>query len=228
MHRWYPDNCFGPYRPERLGYSRRELCADAVVHLVGIVAFSAGAGALLHACCVHEPSVETTVSLLLYVCSLLTMLGCSFVFNGAAWSRRHLWALQLADHLGIHSLITGTATALLVHADASYALLAVWLLALSSVLIKALRCRYDMLELHIPVFLLQGCVVVLGCIASDVALSAWALRRVVAGGLCYACGLIPWAASWKEFHNAAWHAFVLLGSACMFTTIFHEVVPRAV
>ena len=77
--RWYPDNCFGPYRAERLGYSRRELCADAVVHLVGIVAFSAGAGALLHACCVHEPSVETTVSLLLYVCSLLTMLGCSFL-----------------------------------------------------------------------------------------------------------------------------------------------------
>ena len=77
--RWYPDNCFGPYRAERLGYSRRELCADALVHLVGIVAFSAGAGALLHACCVHEPSVETTVSLLLYVCSLLTMLGCSFL-----------------------------------------------------------------------------------------------------------------------------------------------------
>ena len=77
--RWYPDNCFGPYRAERLGYSRRELCADAVVHLVGIVAFSAGAGALLHACCVHAPAVETTVSLLLYVCSLLTMLGCSFL-----------------------------------------------------------------------------------------------------------------------------------------------------
>ena len=76
--RWYPDDCFGPYRAERLGYSRRELCADALVHLVGIVAFSAGAGALLHACCVHEPSIETTVSLLLYVSSLLLMLGCSF------------------------------------------------------------------------------------------------------------------------------------------------------
>ena len=37
--RWYPDDCFGPYRAERLGYSRRELCADALVHLVGIVAF---------------------------------------------------------------------------------------------------------------------------------------------------------------------------------------------
>jgi len=39
-------------------------------------------------------------------------------------------------------------------------------LALASVLIKALRCRYDVLELHIPVFLLQGCVVVLGCVAN--------------------------------------------------------------
>ena len=115
----------------------------------------------------------------------------------------------------------------MVHADSSYALLAVWLLALSSVLIKALRCRYDVLELHIPIFLLQGCVVVLGCVASDVALSPWALRRVVAGGLCYACGLIPWAASSKEFHNAGWHAFVLLGSACMFNCIFYEVVPNA-
>ena len=100
-------------------------------------------------------------------------------------------------------------------------------MALASVLIKALRCRYDVLELHIPVFLLQGCVVVLGCVASDVALSAWARRRVVAGGLCSACGLIPCAASWMEFPNAGWHAFVLLGSACMFNTIFHEVVPRS-
>ena len=112
----------------------------------------------LHACCVHEPPVETAVSLLLYVCSLLTMLGCSFLCgnqtpgaprhrrdvvpvtasdrNLTHWlistqvrsssaarrgRRQHLWALQLADHLGIHSLITGTATALLVHADASYA-----------------------------------------------------------------------------------------------------------
>ena len=102
------------------------------------------------------------------------------------------------------------------------------MLALSSVLIKALRCSWDVLELHIPIFLLQGCVVVLGCAVSHVALSAWALRRVVAGGLCYACGLIPWAASWKEFHNAAWHAFVLLGSACMFQTIFYEVVPQRI
>ena len=76
-------------------------------------------------------------------------------------------------------MITGTATALLVHADATYALLAVWLLALSSVLIKAFRLSWDVLELHIPVFLLQGCVVVLGCVASDVALSAWALQCAV-------------------------------------------------
>ena len=80
--RWYPDDCFGPYRAERLGYSRRELCADAVVHLVGIVAFSAGAGALLHACCVHEPPVETTVSLLLYVCSLSFSVRLAILYTG--------------------------------------------------------------------------------------------------------------------------------------------------
>ena len=107
--RWYPDDCFGPYRAERLGYSRRELCADAVVHLVGIVAFSAGAGALLHACCVHEPSVETTVSLLLYVCSLLTMLGCSFLCGnqtpGAPRHRRDVVPVTASDNL-THWLIS--------------------------------------------------------------------------------------------------------------------------
>ena len=67
---------------------------------------------------------------------------------------------------------------------------------------------------------------VAACVAAEVEFSDWAKARVVAGGALYAAGLVPWALSKHEFHNAAWHAFVLLGSACMFTTIFHEVVPR--
>ena len=45
---WYPTGCFGPYRSPEVGYSRRELAADAAVHLVGVVlGFVCGAALLL-------------------------------------------------------------------------------------------------------------------------------------------------------------------------------------
>ena len=107
----------------------------------------------------------------------------------------------------------------------SYALLVVW--SLASVRIdQGAPLVLGRPRAHIPVFLLQGCVTGLGCGVGRRAV-ALALRRV-AGRVSAACGLIPWAASSKEFHNAAWHAFVLLGSACMFQTIFYEVVPQRV
>ena len=108
------------------------------------------------------------------------------------------------------------------------ALAVVWALTLLSAGIKAGRTRLDVLEVHIPLFLAQGLAVVIACVFADVEVSAWARGRVVAGGLLYACGLVPWAASKHEFHNAAWHAFVLAGSACMLTVVFHELIPRPV
>ena len=34
---WYPNGCFGPYRSPSVGYSRRELAADGLVHAIGLV-----------------------------------------------------------------------------------------------------------------------------------------------------------------------------------------------
>mmetsp|Transcript_26073 Transcript_26073/g.78257 ORF Transcript_26073/g.78257 Transcript_26073/m.78257 type:complete len:289 (-) Transcript_26073:37-903(-) len=224
--RWYPDGCFGPYRAEHLGYSRRELMLDAAVHVVGLAVFSACSGALLHALCAYAPSDATKVSLLFYVCSVLMMISCSFVFNISAWSRRWIWSLQLADHLGIHAEIVGTGTALLVHCGKPRQLAAVWALAVASVGVKGLRVtRYDIIHFHIPLFLLQGLAVVHGICTSD-ALSTRALCQAVCGGLILAVGLAPWALSKYEFHNALWHVHVLAGSGVLFHVIFHELIPR--
>ena len=104
---WYPDHCFGPYRPLASGYSRRELAADGIVHVLGLALSLIGIGALMTLVLIHDPPSEIVLSLGVYSFSLITMLLCSACFNGLAWSK-HLWRLQLADHAGILILIAGT------------------------------------------------------------------------------------------------------------------------
>ena len=92
----------------------------------------------------------------------------------------------------------------------------VWGLALISFLAKASRSRLDVVTLHIPCFLLMGwsALSVWGEVTS--AFTPWAKRMCLLGGSLYTMGLVPWATSKMEGHNALWHAFVVAASACFF------------
>ena len=81
---WYPTGCFGPYRSPEVGYSRRELAADAAVHLVGVLlGFVCGAALLLKVTLWSPRECPSTVAFAvgIYVASLLCMLCCSAAFN---------------------------------------------------------------------------------------------------------------------------------------------------
>ena len=67
---WYPDGCFGPYRSAQEGYSRRELAADAAVHLTGVSMGCVGALLMLER--VADPACPAAVRLGLgvYACSV--------------------------------------------------------------------------------------------------------------------------------------------------------------
>ena len=77
---WYPDGCFGPYRSAQEGYSRRELAADAAVHVVGVSMGCVGALLMLER--VADPACPAAVRLGLgvYACSLLAMLCCGMQY----------------------------------------------------------------------------------------------------------------------------------------------------
>jgi len=219
---WYPDGCFGPYRSNADGYSRRELAADAATHVLGISLGLVGVVMLIVNSVVHHSPIEVIVSLSVYGIGLLAMLCSSAVFNGLAWSR-HIWTLQLCDHTGILLLIAGTYTPVMTFACCPWVLAFVWSLALVSMVAKASRSRFDVVALHVPCFLLMGWSCML--VWRDVVLvfTPWALRMLVVGGVLYTVGLVPWALNKLEFHNATWHMFVLAASACMLTVLYKEV-----
>jgi len=62
---WYPDGCFGPYRSAQEGYSRRELAADAAVHLTGVLMGCVGALLMLER--VADPACPAAVRVALGV-----------------------------------------------------------------------------------------------------------------------------------------------------------------
>ncbi|EOD27064.1 hypothetical protein EMIHUDRAFT_203601 [Emiliania huxleyi CCMP1516] len=220
---WYPDGIFGPYRPPSTGYSRRELLADGVVHVAGVALGFVGVGALLATQAAKRPPAEVVGALLVYCASLLAMLLCSATFNGLAWSKPHLWALQLADHTGILLLIAGTYCPIMAMACCPRTLVFVWGLALTSFAVKASRSRLDVVNVHVPLFIMMGWAVVSAWGDVMGALTPWAQSMCLAGGLLYTVGLVPWAVNRLEYHNAVWHVFVLAASGCFFAVQLLEV-----
>ena len=221
---WYPTGCFGPYRSPEVGYSRRELAADAAVHLVGVVLGFVCGAALLLKVNVRECPSTVAFAVGIYVASLLCMLCCSAAFNMlVARMPHHLWALQLADHTGILLLICGTYTPFLTVLCFWSTLAFVWTVGLVSFVAKASRSALDVLPLHVCCFLAMGWA----------ALAVWpdlrsaapprALALAVLGGTIYSVGLVPWAVNRLEFHNAIWHVFVLVASGVFYVMIDGEV-----
>ena len=74
---WYPTGCFGPYRGPEVGYSRRELAADAAVHLLGVTLGCIGSVLLLLRVTMHDCPSLVAFSVGCYAASLLAMLCCS-------------------------------------------------------------------------------------------------------------------------------------------------------
>ena len=222
---WYPEGCFGPYRHPSIGYTRRELLADGIVHGVGILG---GIACTVHICTSMNPTVPKGLvdGIHVYCLSALLMLCCSAVFNGFAWSKQHLRLLQLADHTGILCLICGSYTPMMVTAGAHQLLALNWTAACFSFTVKALGSRLDSVWLHVPLFVLMGWSVVSIWDEFWSFFSDWAKQRSVVAGLLYTGGLLPWGFNRLEGHNALWHVFVLAGSAAFYSVVLLELSQR--
>mmetsp|Transcript_37399 Transcript_37399/g.100494 ORF Transcript_37399/g.100494 Transcript_37399/m.100494 type:complete len:266 (+) Transcript_37399:1-798(+) len=219
---WYSDGKVSPSRISAGGYSRREIAADAVVHVVGLVLGSLGIGGMLTSSSDHPLSMEVSVSLSVYGACLLAMLWCSAIFHTLAWSDC-IWLLRLADHGGILLLIAGTYSPVMTLACCPNTLCFVWAVAFVSIAAKAFRSRFDRPAFHVPCFLLMGWCVVLVWQNIVAVFTPWARGRMVLGGLLYTVGLVPWKTDKLEFHQSIWHVFVLLASGSFLTILYYEV-----
>ena len=101
----------GPYRSATIGYSRRELIADAILHINSITIGCIGLAVLAWRIANDDRLNPLAPGLYLYSVSLVTMFCCSALFNMRVGFVRHspekVRFIQLCDHSGIILLIAG-------------------------------------------------------------------------------------------------------------------------
>jgi hemolysin III len=195
-------------------FSLAELIADGIVHAVGILV-AVALGAILLAFAAYETAPGELPALVLYVGSLLAVLGISLAFNLCPVDARARRTLARLDQAAIFFFIAGTYTPFLVLLGATpfnIALgVAIWGAALTGMLLKLLipqRFGRGALVLYLGIGW-SGVLMFQGLAAHLPSLSLWLL---IAGGVAYSAGVIFHVWEKLTFHNALWHGFVVAGA----------------
>lgn len=204
----------------RFVFSRAEIWADGVIHVLGI---GLGLGAITALIAqVHAAApLPDLVPVAIYSCALMAVLIVSAIYN--MWPVSPMkWLIRRFDHSAIYVLIAGTYTPFLMRlgesAVASILLAIVWITSGAGVVLKImLPGRFD--RLSIVLYLLLGWSGVLAW-ESIAQLPSLALWLILAGGVLYTLGVVFHVWQTLPFQNAIWHAFVLVASGCFYGAVF--------
>ncbi|GGK48492.1 PAQR family membrane homeostasis protein TrhA [Salinarimonas ramus] len=205
-------------------YSRAELIADGIVHALGLKLALIGVVLITLWAAERAGALEMT-GLLVYCFGLVTVLTVSAIYNLYPASRTK-WILRRFDHSAIYILIAGTYTAFLTQVDAAHAaplLVILWGAAATGVTLKLVfPGRWD--RGAILLYLAMGWSGVLGGEEIIAALTPTTLWLIVIGGAIYMAGIVFHLWETLRFHNAVWHAFVLVASACFYFAVLDAMV----
>jgi hemolysin III len=210
---------------KRSTYSRAELLADAAVH--GAAIAGAGAAAVFLLAAVAGTGDATVVAAAIYAAALVAMPWVSAAYNLTPANR---WSdlLRRLDQATIFVMIAGTYTPfglVALGGILGYALLAlVWLAAAVGVVLKLWRPRWLDTRRSVALYLALGwCALpALGPLAATLGPATLAL--VGLGGVLYSLGVIFHLWTTLPFHNAIWHAFVVVAAGCHVFAVFDVLV----
>jgi hemolysin III len=206
-------------------YRAGERIADACVHGLGVAAGAAGALVLLITA-LHAGGPRLVVGVLVYAIGLIGMLACSALYNLAPPSmlkRR----LRRFDHAAIFTMIAGSYTPFLldrIGGALGLGLLAlIWFAALAGALL-AIAAPAWLRRVQVPAYLLLGWGVLAAGGRLVDALARPALVLLVAGGVIYTLGVVFHLWERLRYHNAIWHAMVLIAAGCHYAAVLVGVV----
>jgi hemolysin III len=134
--------------------------------------------------------------------------------------------LKVFDHCAIYGLIAGSYTpfALVGLRDhgGAWLLAAVWTLALAGVVFKwFFTGRFKLVSTLLYLAMGWLALVVVKPMAAVLPLST--LLWLLAGGLAYSLGTVFYLSK-RQFAHAAWHGFVLAGSACHYVAVTQHLL----
>lgn len=203
-------------------YTAAERRLDYIVHILGITAAPAACLWLLG----HASGTAVTLSLAVYCIGLITMLGFSALYNMLPQTPWKEWARRF-DHAAIYVMIAGTCTPLTVNrvpgAEGLGIGVFMWLAAGVGIVL-ALVFPHNFLRLKIALYLIIGwsMIAVIGPLSEAVRVSTLVLLLV--GGAVYSLGVAFHLLERLRFHNAIWHALVLLAASLHFVALANELV----
>jgi hemolysin III len=130
--------------------------------------------------------------------------------------------LRLLDHGAIYLLIAGTYTPFtlgVLRGRWGWMLLGmIWSLALIGLALKTTTgVRHE--KLSTGLYLLMGWLVLLVIKPLWLAMPAWGLFWLIAGGIAYTLGVAFYATDHVRYNHFRWHLFVITGTACHFVAV---------
>jgi len=205
--------------------SPREELANAITHGVGAVAAVVGAIVLVGLAAAYgngwqlAGAVVFGVSLvLLYIASTLYHSSKDRIVRGR---------MKVFDHCAIFVLIAGTYTPFTLvglRGDGGWWLFAaIWSLAVAGVVFKLFFTgRFK--GISTLIYLGMGWMVVLAIGPFLRQIPQDTMIWLGAGGASYTLGTVFYMSKRVPFAHAIWHGFVLIGSACHFVAVAHQVL----
>jgi len=208
-----------------------EIEADFAVHRVGMLVGGVAAAALL-AVTAAAAGPTTLWSVVAYSVGLMTMLSFSAAYHFHHESERGE-LLRRLDHAAIFVMIAGTYTpftvGILNGAAAVWSTGSMWAAALAGAAVKlAYPRRFEWIS--IVFYLALGWAAVVFMRPLLAALDRPTLVLLVLGGVVYTVGAVIHGWRRLPFHDAIWHALVLVAAGCHYSAILHGVVliaPRS-
>ena len=208
-------------------YTDRERRFDGAVHILGVVS-SLVAVLILIALSMMWQDARTTISVAIYGVSSATVFAISAAYHMVVDAARKA-ILRRLDHAAIFVKIAGTYTPFaMVSIGGSFGfklLLAVWGIAVVGVALKLTGWRFGD-KLSAGLYLAQGWLVLLALDPFREALEPVEMILCLLGGGLYTFGVAFFLATRLPHHNAIWHLFVLVASACFYAAILKAVVLR--
>lgn len=204
-------------------YSAAERFADGGVHVVGIGASILAVAAMMIAA--RNMPAASVASLAVYGFGLMAVFACSACYHLSREGRLKA-ILQRFDHAAIYVKIAGTYTpfaAIKMGDAAGFALLSsVWAITVFGATAKLLWPG-RLVRTSYVLYLAQGWAIVAAFGPFAAAVSGRVLTLLVIGGVTYTAGVIFHLWERLPYHNAVWHSFVVVASACHFAAIVDAV-----
>ena len=214
-----------PWWHRRRQFSLAELIADGIVHGIGIV-FALSLGTVLIVFAAIGTARSELPAIIVYLVTLLTVLGVSLAFNLAPVSSFKKVMARL-DQAAIFLFIAGTYTPFLAilggTRDGQLLTVLVWGAAIVGVALKLIvPQRFGRLAILLYLAIGWSGVLVFQSLAT--ALPPVSLWLVLAGGITYSAGIIFHVWERLKFQNVLWHIFVVAGSILHLCAIFDCMV----